>query len=264
MRLDESLQPIDNIEKLYTEASISFQASLSKVGAGGTESIYSTDEFSFIPVKRGRLLDIGCSTGYFLSRARGRGWETFGIDIDPLAINYAREQLGLNVRFEQLKDSSYPTHNFDVITLWGVLEHLPDPYHYLKIIGSLLKPNGLLVVAVPNLCSLNAYVSRLSTHEWDMFCEPGHLYHFNIQTLTKLLKRISFQLISWGTATILIRGKLPFWPQRIIYVEKTIQKLYHRSSLFRFTYRLALKSLDCLKLGDILVASFVNMLDLGG
>src|SRR2546425_7246083 len=202
----------ESVHRLYTEESISYAASLSKLREPADESVYSADEFQFMPGPPGRLLDVGCSSGYFLRRARCRGWDAYGLDLDPRAVAHARAELGLNVKHGSLSNTEFPSEWFDVVTLWGVLEHLPDPIGQLRIVHRLLRADGQLVIAVPNAASLNQAVARLSQHGWDMFCEPGHLYHYDHRTLTRLLAQSGFRDVRWGTATSAIRGKVPFWP----------------------------------------------------
>jgi 2-polyprenyl-3-methyl-5-hydroxy-6-metoxy-1,4-benzoquinol methylase len=246
------------VQRLYTDKSISYDASLSKLREPGDESIYSTDEFEFISRATGRLLDVGCSSGYFLRRAERRGWDVHGLDPDPRAVAYAMAELGLNVRCGTLSDAGLPADSFDVVTLWGVLEHLPDPAAQLRLANRVLRDGGELVVAVPYVRSLNRAVARLGRHDWDMLCEPGHLYHFDRRTLTRLVTQADFRAVRWGTATCAIRGKLPFSPWRVPRWERRIAALYSGNRTFRASYRLFLRALDRFRLGDVLVAAFVK------
>ena len=246
-------------DRLYAEASISYEASLSKVREPAGDSIFSADEFDFIAGPPGRLLDLGCSSGYFLRRAQRRGWDVCGLDLDARAVAYASRELGLDVRCGALADANFPAGWFDVVTLWGVLEHLPDPGGELRRIREVLRDGGQLVLGVPHVRSLNRAVARFSRHDWDMFLEPGHLFHFDCETLTHLISDAGFHYVRSGTATCAIRGKLPFWPWRVPRWERRIAALHRENMPFRSLYRQFLRGLDRLGLGDVLVAAFVKV-----
>lgn len=124
--------------------------------------------------KQGMLLDIGSGTGAFLHAMQNAGWQVTGLEPDSGARSLAFQLHGLQVKdSEQLY--SLPTGLYDVITLWHVLEHIHDLHGYLEQIGRLLKPNGVVVIAVPN------YTSKDANHYqafWAAYDVPRHLYHF--------------------------------------------------------------------------------------
>lgn len=132
------------------------------------------------------VLDIGCGTGLFLREARERGWTVEGIELSRSAVAYARERFGLPVRQGALDEIALPDAAFDVITMWHVLEHLPDPLAALRQAARALRPGGLLLLAVPNIGSLEA---RLFGRRWYSLDAPRHLYHFSPETLRALLER---------------------------------------------------------------------------
>jgi SAM-dependent methyltransferase len=145
---------------------------------------------------------------------------------------------------------------FDVITLFGVLEHVARPKRFLEKTRQLLAPGGELVIGVPNVASLNRRVSRLSRHDWDMFLEPGHLYHYNLRTLTSLASQAGLELRRWSTATITIRGKIPFAPVRVVKLERQIRDMTSASRLAESVYVACLRFLDLWRAGDILLATY--------
>jgi 2-polyprenyl-3-methyl-5-hydroxy-6-metoxy-1,4-benzoquinol methylase len=140
----------------------------------------------------GRILDIGCSTGNFLDTLRQCGWEVHGVEPSPVAATYAREQLGLSVFNGTLEDAQFDTGTFDVVTMWDVIEHLPDPAGSLREIARILKDNGLLVVATPQLDSLDA---RLFGRFWIGYEIPRHLTIFSLRTLSQMAARAGFVLV---------------------------------------------------------------------
>ncbi len=240
------------------EQSVNLSQSISKINDGYPSS-YTFDEVDWLGEPDGKnLLEVGCSAGYFLLRAREKGWNTYGVDIDETAVEFARKNYNLNVTCEYLSELSYPAHFFSSIVMIGVLEHIPEPADFLEMLKGFLKPDGAIVLAVPNASSLNARVSKFSQHDWDMFCEPGHLHHFNIKTISLLAKRCDLEIVDWRTTTIKIRGKIPWLPVRITKIEHVIHSLYQRYTWLRIMYESTLRLLDWAKLGDILVAKLVK------
>ena len=160
----------------------------------------------------GRLLEIGCGTGFFLALARKRGWETYGAELSPYASRYACEELKLNVFKGRLEKANYPKDYFDVITLWHILEHVPDPEYLLKEIARILKSDGLLAIEVPNISSL---VVRLLKTKWELFAPKEHLYYFSPKTLGRMLKEMGFKIIKmhtyfWTSPDMIIKSLLFF------------------------------------------------------
>jgi 2-polyprenyl-3-methyl-5-hydroxy-6-metoxy-1,4-benzoquinol methylase len=243
-------------ESLYSEQSISLDASHAKAIEFKSRAIYSVDELEFLGPSRGRLLDVGCSTGYFLAHARAAGWDVVGTELDVKAAELARSTFGVPVRCGDLRELSFNESEFDAATMWGVLEHLPEPHLYLSHLSRLVKPDGVIVVAVPNAGSLNCHVSSWSRHGWDMFLEPGHLNHFTYETLARLGARAGLDVSRWGTMTCAIRGKLPFMPARSAALEQRVDRWESRSRVFSAVYRGMLGLLDRVHAGDILVIVF--------
>jgi SAM-dependent methyltransferase len=147
----------------------------------------------------GRLLDIGCATGFFLNGMRAQGqWDLYGVEISPYAARVAQEKYGLNVRIGTLEDAAFPDNFFDVVTLWDVLEHLHEPVKSLQEIHRVLKPDGLLVFRVPNLASLDA---RLFGPFWAGLDPPRHLYVFSPRTVETLLHKTGFSSLEQSSAS---------------------------------------------------------------
>jgi 2-polyprenyl-3-methyl-5-hydroxy-6-metoxy-1,4-benzoquinol methylase len=127
----------------------------------------------------GKLLDVGCATGSFLSLAKGNGWECRGVEVSSFAAAQARERTGCEVFCGQFAHAPFADGMFDVVTMWDLLEHLPDPVTALRKAGTLLKANGLLLVNTPNEDSLTRMVARFlyrGTGGW-LQAPVNRLYH---------------------------------------------------------------------------------------
>jgi SAM-dependent methyltransferase len=137
----------------------------------------------------GRILDIGCATGLFLSGMKERGWEVLGIELNEQAAAYARERMGLDIIIGNFLEADLPKRYFDVISLWDVLEHLPDPLSVLKKISKIIRPGGLLVLNLPNPESWEAKRFGPLWIGWDL---PRHFNLFPLPLLGSLLKEFGF------------------------------------------------------------------------
>ena len=139
---------------------------------------------------RGRLLDVGTAAGSFLHIAAQRGWDVQGCEPNRWLCEWGRKRYGLDIREGTIFDQRYPDGSFDVVTLWDVLEHTPDPLGLLQECGRVLKVGGLLVVNYPDIGS---WVARLMGRRW-VFLLSVHLYYFTRQTMTRLLDRAGFDV----------------------------------------------------------------------
>ncbi|OGP17448.1 MAG: hypothetical protein A2V21_301920 [Deltaproteobacteria bacterium GWC2_55_46] len=141
--------------------------------------------------RKGRILDIGCGRGDFLLMMLRRGWECFGLELDERVSSFNRP--GLELRYGSLSDSSFPDGYFDAVTFWHVFEHVRDPEWTLKECARILKPGGLLLVAVPNTASLQ---SMTTGSAWFHLDPPFHLYHYSAGNMKRLLEKNGFEVKS--------------------------------------------------------------------
>jgi SAM-dependent methyltransferase len=141
----------------------------------------------------GALLDVGCSTGLFLNEMRRYGqWRLAGIEIDPNAAAYAADRFGLDVFCGPVEAAPWPPRSFDVVTLWDVLEHLPDPRGALRRLGDLLAEGGLLIASVPNLDSVDA--GRFGRF-WTGLDAPRHFSVFRKRDIVRLMEETGYRVI---------------------------------------------------------------------
>ncbi|HTY59565.1 MAG TPA: class I SAM-dependent methyltransferase, partial [Bacteroidota bacterium] len=132
----------------------------------------------------GRLLDVGCGAGFFVREASEAGFAAEGIEFSHDAVEFGRRQWGTRLAEGDILSASIPGRSFDVVTLWHVLEHIPRPVEALRKIKTLLTPEGILVIAVPNFDSIQAGLFR---GRWYHLEVPRHLYHFSPSSLRRLL-----------------------------------------------------------------------------
>lgn len=143
------------------------------------------------------ILDIGCGTGDFLKICKLNGWETTGIEPNIQARKLASKKLNIDLDNNSLFESIDPllNHNnskFDVITMWHVLEHVPNLKEYISFLKKLLKPNGKLLIAVPNYKSYDAaYYGKF----WAAFDVPRHLWHFSQKSIQQLFLEFDLEVV---------------------------------------------------------------------
>ena len=141
-------------------------------------------------LKTGSLLDVGSGTGHFAFMMKNSGWKVKGIEINEKARQSSARAFGLDV-YEPGEISGFERESLDCVTLWHVLEHLPDPEDHLSNIYTLLKPGGICLVALPNSSSLDAKFYRSF---WAAFDVPRHLWHFNPSTFSLLSGKSAFRI----------------------------------------------------------------------
>lgn len=142
--------------------------------------------------KSGSILDIGCGTGAFLKTMKDASWESMGLEPDERARKIALEKNGI--------ETAFPTHlfeleelSFDVVSMWHVLEHVHELHAYLEKIYSILKNDGLLLIAVPNFESSDAEHYQAN---WAAYDVPRHLYHFSPNSMKALLQQHKLEIVS--------------------------------------------------------------------
>ena len=136
-------------------------------------------------VTHGRLLDVGCATGDFLSEMKRQpGWTVTGIEPSVFAARYAQRSVGVPVISGTLNDAPFASSSFDAITMWDVLEHVYDPRAVIAEAARLLRPGGVLVVNHPNLDSIDR---RIFGRLWLGYELPRHLHLFPTELLHTLM-----------------------------------------------------------------------------
>jgi 2-polyprenyl-3-methyl-5-hydroxy-6-metoxy-1,4-benzoquinol methylase len=154
----------------------------------------------------GRLLDAGAAGGAFVLEARAAGFAAQGIEPAPAFARHAREAVGVDVRDGRLEDLAGTDETWDVVTMWHVLEHVPDPVAALRIVRDVLAPGGAVVLEVPNVASTAA---RMLGASWTHLDAEAHVSHFAPATLRLALERAGLQVAWMGTVAhdVYLRGR---------------------------------------------------------
>lgn len=148
--------------------------------------------------KRARVLDVGCAAGYFLRVVQQEGHEVWGVELSPAIATEAVAHLGadrihIGTLDHAVEAMDFQPGSFDLITLWDVIEHIPDPQSVLRRIRDLLAPNGRLLLETQNVASRWA---RLLGRRWHHYKHQEHLYHFTPTTIGRLLDDCGFRVLA--------------------------------------------------------------------
>jgi SAM-dependent methyltransferase len=222
-------QPIwQELEPFYDEGYTSYQKEAeefnSKNQTDKKDSIFfnpENGEFSNIPILvGGRFLDVGCGTGDHVATFSQFGMEAEGIEPSAFAAKKAQE-LGRKVFCGTLQEAHYPDSQFDVVSMTHVLEHVPQPLEVLQECYRILKPDGILVIGVPNFDSL---VFRIEGTLWGGLQLPTHLHHFRCGSLSKAANVCDFQVTKLITESIVpfVEGELVGWIRRKFFIPQTL------------------------------------------
>jgi SAM-dependent methyltransferase len=144
----------------------------------------------------GELLDVGCASGVFLSRALDAGWQVTGLEPSEALYKDAVELIGNRGTILPLilEEAGFGTRHFDAITVWDVLEHVVDPMAFLRQCRQLLKPGGHIFLNIPDLDSFEA---RLFGKRWPLLL-PEHLNYFNRSSLKLAAEKSGLRPVRFG------------------------------------------------------------------
>jgi 2-polyprenyl-3-methyl-5-hydroxy-6-metoxy-1,4-benzoquinol methylase len=140
----------------------------------------------------GRVLDIGCGRGLILAHLQKRGWEAHGVELNEAAARHVQSIPGVRVSVGEFDARNFAEGYFDVVILWHVLEHLADVGSALDGASRILRRGGLLVIAVPNITSWQA---RLTRFHWFHLDLPRHYAHFSTDWLRRELAARRFRVL---------------------------------------------------------------------
>ena len=141
--------------------------------------------------KTGKLYDVGVGWGHFLHTAQVLGFEASGVEISELMHHYATTDLKLNVVHDDFYNLELPENNWDVVTMWDVLEHISEPQKAVKKINKMLKKDGFFVLQVPQI---DSKVAKKQKQNWSMM-SIEHINYFSKKTIKTLLEDNGFEIV---------------------------------------------------------------------
>lgn len=139
------------------------------------------------------LLDAGCGPGFFVQAATEAGFAAAGVELSEYAVTFARDELHQRVWQGQVRADDLRGGPYDVVTLWDVIEHLPDPRDALAALAGAMNRGGLLALSTGDVSSL---VARLSGPRWHLYTLPEHLWFFTAGGLRRLLRRVGLEPVA--------------------------------------------------------------------
>lgn len=154
---------------------------------------------------RGRVLDVGCSSGVFLDMMRTKGWDVAGVEICQEFVKMAKDFFGIeNIFNGTLEEAGFEDESFDLITMWDLVEHVPDPISLLREAERVLKPTGMLLILTPNENSLIKYLTNMSYRlsfgylrlPVSVVYDKHHLFYFNPMSIDYTLKSTGLKTIA--------------------------------------------------------------------
>lgn len=146
-------------------------------------------------VESGELLDVGSGPGFLLGVARSRGWRPHGVELNPWAAGYGREQIGVDVRTGTLEEARFGDGEFDAVTMMDLIEHLINPERSVAEAARITRTGGVLALLTPNAGS---WTSRLLRGRWpEVERAPEHIVLFSLAGLAAMLRRQGWEPLGW-------------------------------------------------------------------
>lgn len=198
--------------------------------------------------KPGRMLDLGCGSGKFLYKMRAKGWETHGVEISRSAAELGRKAANLDIFPGTLHEARFPDDHFDYIRSNHSFEHILNPNETLQELRRILKPDGKLLIAVPNV---DGWVARFFKRFWWLLGAPVHPFNYSPRTLPRMLEKNGFRIekLSFNSDYANILGSMQIILNRGTGRVSTQGRLINNPILKILFHRVA-KTLDLLGKGD--------------
>lgn len=143
-------------------------------------------------IPEGKLLDVGCATGYFLDAAKNYGLETFGVELSEKAV----QQVMLrhkNIFQGAVEDANFNDSTFDFITIFDLIEHVTDPDSTIKEVSRIIKQGRHIAISTPDITSWHA---KILGKRWGFIIPLEHLFYFSPNSMKLLLKKHGFSIVT--------------------------------------------------------------------
>lgn len=183
---------------------------------------------------KGTLLEIGCAMGTNLNELRKAGWQVTGVEPEKWTCEEARNKFQLNVINAKFQDAGLDESSYDVILMFHVIEHLPDPYDAIKFLSNLLKPGGILVLETPRYDTIT--FKLLKGRERSVI--PGHLYYFTRKSFRMIAQNLGLNEIVIQTV-----GRTVTFDRLCFYLAKFINNKYITKIITNFSDKLNLNKM---------------------
>ncbi len=205
---------------------------------------FSSKESSQKPV----LLDVGCAAGFFLAVAKEHGFEPYGVELNSWLADYGRKKFGLShVTSGTLESAKFSANLFDYVTMWDVLEHVPDPSATLHELSRITKSGGHIVISYPDY---NSIFAKLFGRRW-WFLLSHHIYYFTPATMEKILAKNGFTVVT---------DKMHWQKLKIVYMLDMFVKL-NKNPIVRAPFAVASFVLKKLHLQNLSVRYYASQRD---
>lgn len=142
--------------------------------------------------RSGKLLDIGSAFGYLMEVAQGYGFDAYGVELSHFSSTIAKKRFGSKVFEGKLEDSRFPNAHFDVITMFDLIEHIPQPLEFMKEVKRIIKPGGVIAITTPDTRSFSC---KLLGYDGWFHWKFEHLGYFNEKSISKLAQHTGFRLV---------------------------------------------------------------------
>jgi len=196
----------------------------------------------------GRMLDLGCGSGWFLREMRDKGWDVYGVEINSAAAQLGRDQGGLKIHAGTLPQANFPPGYFDYVRANHSFEHMTCPGETLAEIRRIMRPGGRLLIGVPNVASLNA---RVFKQYWWYLGAPVHPFTYSVKTLACFLEKYRFQIlkVTYNSDYSGILGSSQIWLNRNN-GRKSTEGVAINNPILKVLFHWIAKSVDLFRVGD--------------
>ena len=180
------------------------------------EYAHNLREIEEILGRKGRILEVGCNTGFFLKAAKDTGWTPVGVEISRTMAEIARREYGVETLAGDWVVQNYGAP-FDAAYCSHVIEHVPDPALWMRRFREVLKPDGVLCLSVPNMQSIDRKFKRLlkrlglKRDKWQPWRTPDHLYEPDEKSMRAFFERQGFELIRTYSYPSEWLGRVSLW-----------------------------------------------------
>ncbi len=200
-----------------------------------TDALHRIELHTRNPHNERRIFDFGSGWGFFLAFAKERGWSTYGLEPLPACAVYARATFDLNIITDTLRENTFPSDFFDVITSFQVFEHLPYPKEDIRHLHKMLRKDGIILIEVPNF---ETWTMKIMKARHRHFVQD-HLNFFSIDTLSQLLCDSGFEVIDHyhPTRYMSVRHLIRHWFRRYLPapIVDALQRALQKTSLWEQT-----------------------------